>query len=192
MNLRTFAVWPLLLALAGCATLSEKECRRGDWDAIGREDGARGLPAAELERHRTACGKHDITPDASAWHAGHEQGLATFCTPRGGYLAGRGGETYRDVCPAAKEAAFLAAHRRGREVAERMREVRELRQQLRDLEAAALQNDGRPEDRTQMRFRAEEIGQRLRIKEWDLERLDRRYAREFGAPELSWTEMRDP
>jgi hypothetical protein len=193
MSLRTFAAWPLLLALAGCATLSEKECR-GDWEAIGRADGARGLPADELERHRTACGKHDITPDAAAWRAGREQGLVTFCTPRGGYLAGRGGETYRDVCPAAKEAAFLAAHRRGREVAELIREVRVLRQRRDDYEAAALQqhDDGRPEDRTQLRFRAEEAGQRLRIREWELERLDRRYAREFGAPELSWTDMREP
>jgi len=183
-------VLALAAGLAGCASLSEKECR-GDWSAIGRDDGARGLPAQELERHREACGKHDITPDAARYRAGHAEGLAAFCTPRGGYLAGRRGEAYRDACPKAAEGAFLAAHRRGQEVAALVREVQDLRRAKDELELAALQGEYGPEDRTQLRFRAEEAGQRLRIREWDLERLDRRYAREYGAPELSWTELRE-
>lgn len=180
----------LAAALGGCASLSEKECR-GDWSAIGRADGARGLPEQELERHAEACGKHDVAPDAARYRAGHAEGIATYCTPRGGYLAGRHGARYREVCPAATAAAFLAAHRRGLEVAELLREVRELRRLKADLELAALQGDYGPEDRTQLRFRAEHAGQRLRIREWDLERLDRRHAREYGAPELSWSELRE-
>lgn len=180
----------LAAGLVGCASLSEKECR-GDWAAIGREDGARGLPVQELERHREVCGKHDITPDAARYGAGHAEGLAAFCTPRGGYLAGRRGDAYRDVCPRAAEVAFLAAHRRGREVAELLREVRELRRVKDELELAALQGEYGPEERTHLRFRVEEAGQRLRIREWDLERLDRRSAREYGAPELGWTELRE-
>lgn len=187
---RALTALALAAAVGGCASLSEKQCR-GDWTEIGRADGARGVPAQELERHVEACAKHGIAPDAARYRAGHAQGLEAFCTPRGGYLAGRRGEPHRGVCSGAREAQFLEAHRRGREVAEVLREVRELRRARDELEMAALQGEYAPEDRTQLRFRAEEAGQRLRIKEWDLERLDRRYAREFGAPELSWTELRE-
>lgn len=178
--------------LGGCATLTASECRRGDWEALGREDGARGVPAQELERHREACVKHGLAPDAARYRAGHEQGLAGYCTPRGGYLAGRRNEPYHDVCAGAKETAFLEARRRGREVFDLLRDVREARRRREEFELAAMQGDYGPEDRTQLRFRAEEAGARLRIREWDLERLDRRYAREFGAPELTWAEMREP
>jgi hypothetical protein len=41
-----------------------------------------------------------------------------------------------------------------------------------------------------MRFRADELNQRVRMKEWDVERLDRKYARQYNAPELEWIELR--
>jgi hypothetical protein len=45
-------------------------------------------------------------------------------------------------------------------------------------------------DRTQMRFRADDMNERLRVRQWDLDRLDRKYASELGAPEASWVQMR--
>ena len=179
-----------LLALGGCASLSEKQCESGDWTAIGRKDGERGLEASEFERHRDACQAHGVTPDAERYRAGRDQGLAVFCTPRGGYVAGRRGDSYREVCPAASADKFLAAFRRGREVNVVVRDVKELRRSLDELEAAAMTGDYAPEDRTQMRFRADELNQRLRMKEWDVERLDRKYARQFDAPELDWVDLR--
>lgn len=189
--LRTPAALAAALLLAGCASLSEKECRSGDWAAIGRADGERGAPLAELTRHREACAEHGVTPDGARYRQGHAEGLKAYCTPSGGYLAGRRGDAYREACPAgATEAKFLEAFRRGREVSDLVRDVRDLRRSLDDLELAAMSGDYAPEDRTQLRFRADELSQRLRMKEWELERLDRKYAREFGAPELSWQELR--
>lgn len=181
----------LALAASGCASLSGKECRTGDWTAIGRADGARGAPATELERHREACGAHGITPDAARYRAGHAQGLAEYCTPRGGYLAGRRGDGYGDACPTASAEPFLAAHRHGREVNNLLNEVRTLRRTIDELQAAAMAGDYGPEDRTQLRFRVDELNSRLRLREWELERLDRRYAQEHGAPELTWLELRN-
>jgi hypothetical protein len=163
---------------------------RRHWAAIGRADGERGLEAAQLERHREACAVTNVTPDPAAWRAGYEQGLAAYCTPRGGYLAGRGEAGYRQVCPAATEAAFLAAHRHGREVAAELRELKQLRQRTHELEVAAMSGDYGPEDRTALRFRAEEARQRVRNAEWEVERLDRAYARQYGAPELTWQQLR--
>lgn len=176
--------------LAGCASLSEKECRGGDWSAIGQADAAAGLPLAELSRHRQACVEHGVTPDAARYREGHAKGLEAYCTPAGGYVAGRRGEGYREVCAGAAEETFLEAFRRGRDVSYLLRDVKELRRSLDDLELAAMSGDYAPEDRTRLRFRAEEIGRRLRMKEWELERLDRRYARQFGAPELGWQDLR--
>ena len=184
-------VTALALAAGACASLSEKQCRSGDWAAIGRADGARGLPAGEIEKHREACAAHGVKPDAARYRAGHEQGLAVYCTPRGGYLAGRRGDAYGDVCPAASAGKFRAAFERGREVARVLRDVKDLRRSLDELEISAMSGDYSPEDRTQLRFRADELNQRLRMREWDLERLDRKYASEFNAPELSWQELRD-
>ena len=189
--LRPAAVLLLPLLLAACASLTEKECRAGDWREIGRKDGAAGVPLTELSRHREACAEHGVAPDTAQYREGHAAGLKSYCTPAGGYLAGRRGDSYREVCPAgAGEKAFLDAFRHGREVHALILEIRDLRRNLDDLEMAAMSGDYAPEDRTQLRFRAEEVGRRLRLREWDLERLDRRYAREFGAPELSWQEMR--
>lgn len=179
------------LAAAGCASLSGKQCRSGDWIAVGRDDGARGLPASEIERHRESCAAHGVMPDAVRYGTGHAEGLAQYCTPRGGYLAGRRADPYRKLCPAGVESRFLEAHRHGREVNVLLNEVKDLRRGVHDMETLALAGDYAPEDRTQMRFRADELNQRLRIREWDLERLDRRYARQYGAPELSWLETRD-
>jgi len=181
----------LALAAGACASLSEKQCRSGDWTAIGRADGERGLPAGEIERHREACAAHRVKPDAGRYRAGHEQGLAAYCTPRGGYVAGRRGEPYRDVCPAASAEKFRAAFDRGREVDRVLRDVKDLRRSLDELELSAMSGDYSPEDRTQLRFRADELNQRLRMREWDLERLDRKYASEFNAPELGWQELRE-
>lgn len=178
------------LALGGCASLSEKQCESGDWTAIGRKDGERGLEASELEQHRQACAEHGVTPDAVRYNAGRAQGLATFCTPRGGYVAGRRGDIHREVCPAASAGKFLEAFRRGREVSVALRDLKELRRSLDELQAAAMTGDYAPEDRTQMRFRAEELNQRVRMKEWEVERLDRRYARQYDAPDLDWIELR--
>lgn len=180
----------LALAASGCASLSERQCRSGDWTAIGRADGAKGLPAKEIERHREACAAHGVAPDEPRYRAGHEQGLAEYCTPRGGYVTGRSGGTYRDACPAARADAFLQAHRHGRDVQALLDEVKSLRRSIDELQAVAMSGDYGPEDRTQLRFRVDELGQRLRMREWELERLDRKYAQEYGAPELTWAELR--
>ena len=100
----------LLPLLAGCATLSEPECRNADWRIIGMEDGAAGRDIAYLGRHRTACADHGVTPDLEAYRQGHAEGLRRFCTPARGYDLGRRGKDYGGVCPPALERDFLDAY----------------------------------------------------------------------------------
>lgn len=188
---RALAVLVAAASLGACASLSEKECRSGDWAKIGHDDGAQGLSANELDKHRDACKGLDITPDAKAYQEGRAQGLKTYCTQASAYVSARRGLGYNGVCAPFGEGLFLEAFRRGQEVSALMREVHDLRQKVDELEVAVMSGEYSDADRTQMRFRADELNQRLRIREWDLERLDRSYSADFKAPELSWAEMRE-
>jgi len=173
------------LALGGCATLSEQECRSGDWTAVGRADGAAGALPEQLERHQKACARHGIEPQEPAWRAGYQAGLAEFCTPKGGYLAGRDGQGSRQACAGApKEQEFLQALRRGQEVNAMRRDVDQLRQNVRDLEMAVLSGDYNDYEVTQARMRIGAMQGELRSREWELERLDADYCVEYGAPRL--------
>jgi len=103
-----------LLALAGCASLSERECRDGDWYQIGLEDGFAGREPGRLSAHADACAEYGIVPDAAQYRAGRDDGLVQFCTTTRGFETGRQGYSYAGVCPASREPAFLRGYDLGR------------------------------------------------------------------------------
>lgn len=128
------------LALGSCATLSEEECRAGDWRGIGIEDGQRGRAADFIDRHREACAKVGVTPDIAAWAAGRQLGLQSYCTPENAYDIGRNGRILNTVCPLTSLATLQAAnrkgltyHRIGQDIADLERHAREVRAQLATL-----------------------------------------------------------
>ena len=180
----------LVATLGACASLSEKDCAGGDWRGIGRADGQHGLPAGELDKHRKACAAQNVVPDEAAYKAGRDEGLAEYCTPAWAYVNARRGLGYSGVCATRNEGAFLEAYRGGQQVATVMRDVYDLRRNVDELEVAAMTRDVPDAERTQMRMRAGDLNQRLRMREWDLEKLDRDFAKRFGAPELTWSELR--
>jgi hypothetical protein len=114
------------LALAGCASLSAKECRGGDWYSIGLRDGAAGRTEDYVAEHAAACQEHGITPDHERWLEGRERGLERFCTARNGYRIGEVGGSYQDVCFAGAEMEF----RRGYDLGLRMNRVRSRLEQI--------------------------------------------------------------
>ncbi len=125
---RALGLWTTLviMALTGCATLDESECRHADWRVIGFEDGAAGEPPSRVGSHRSACAEFGVTPDLAAYRQGHREGLAQFCTPARGYELGRRGKDYEGVCPRALEGGFLDGYDLGRRVHDYQREVRRL------------------------------------------------------------------
>ena len=106
----------MLAGLSGCATLSEEECRTGDWRAIGFEDGVAGREAARLGDHRKACAKHGVPVDLASYNAGRAEGLEQYCQPHNGYRVGLNGSSYRGVCPAPLADAFVFAYDYGRNI----------------------------------------------------------------------------
>ncbi len=133
---RLHAVLPLLLAslLTACTTVSEDECRQGNWERIGYRDGQNGYPLEYLATHRRACGIYRLKPDEEAWRIGRERGLNFYCTPANGLSAGRRGERYAGVCPEWSESAFLRGFEAGREIHLAREHVDYLDQEQRSLE----------------------------------------------------------
>ncbi len=115
----TFATLAML-ALTGCATLSENDCRGGDWYSIGQRDGAAGRTEDYVSQHTAACLKFGVAPDHERWLEGRERGLERFCTARSGYRIGEVGGSYEDVCFAGGEMEF----RRGYDLGLRMNRVK--------------------------------------------------------------------
>lgn len=97
------------LLLGSCATMSEDQCRVGDWGGQGLRDGSAGLPMSRLDDHAKACGKHGVAPDVTPYRSAREDGLRTYCRLERGFEEGRAGRSYHGVCRAEEEAEFLPA-----------------------------------------------------------------------------------
>lgn len=135
-------------ALGGCATLSESECLRGDWYAIGASDGRNGYTPNRLTYHDKACARHGMGVDVHAYEAGHAEGLRQFCVPPRAFVLGRDGGTYYRQCPPETEADFLSAYDLGREVhaveqelVTLESEIESLRKEMNDDKASATTRD---------------------------------------------------
>ena len=119
-----------LLALAACATLSEDQCRSGDWQAIGARDGADGRTPDYIQKHAKACLDYGIAPDPVLWEKGRQQGLPLYCRPANAWEEGADGRRLSPVCPASQTAELqranwrgLTYHRIGQDIAEAEREI---------------------------------------------------------------------
>ncbi len=121
-------------ALAGCASMSEQECKTADWHDQGYRDARNGQPLSQVEDHREACAKVGIAPDLAQYKAGRAKGVLEYCTPENGAREGRRGASYRNACPAELEGRFLDRYRAGKRVYEAERKVDSLDSRLRDLQ----------------------------------------------------------
>lgn len=151
------------LSLAGCATLSEEECRAADWRTIGFEDGTVGKPIGQIGKHREACADHGVPVDLVAYKQGHEEGMIIFCQPASGFELGNRGGRFNDDCPVDLRAGFYAAYEDGYRAYKLRREVRSSEQdirryqqsleliaeQIKNLEANLVSADGDPQSREQ-------------------------------------------
>jgi Protein of unknown function (DUF2799) len=115
---RTFWLLAPMLALAGCAGMSEQQCAVTDWRSVGFEDGAAGRTVSAVGNYRQACSKYGYTPDLDAYRTGHAEGVEVYCRPGRGFEVGRSGQRYQGVCPAESEGEFLDAYADGRHLHE--------------------------------------------------------------------------
>jgi hypothetical protein len=103
-------------ALAGCNSMSERECLSTDWRTVGYEDGVNGYAGDRIGRYRNACSEHGVTPDLGLYQSGREEGLREFCKPANGFRVGARGAGYNGVCPADLDESFADAYQSGRQL----------------------------------------------------------------------------
>lgn len=133
--MRTLILSLLLLFLAACTTLSENECRAGNWEAIGREDGAAGRQENFILQHAKACNDFGIRPNKTEWMRGRAAGLKLYCTPSKAFDEGRRGKHLSPVCPASRQAELVQANERGLRLNRIELEIREIEADIRDINA---------------------------------------------------------
>lgn len=123
-----------LLTLLACASISEEQCRAGDWGAIGQRDGQAGRNVDYINSHFKACAEVGVTPNKSQWLAGRAQGLPQYCTPENAYDLGRDGRSLNNVCPASQARLLARANAWGQECYDIGQNIDELRDEIRHLE----------------------------------------------------------
>ncbi len=129
--MKRFAITTALaLSLTACAGMSAKECNVADWQAIGFEDGVRGVTPAGFSTHRKACAAHGIAANFGDYKKGHDEGIAQFCRPQNGYSQGTSGRAYQGVCPDHLESAFVTAHLEGFTLYQKRSEMQRIANEL--------------------------------------------------------------
>lgn len=159
------AVAGAALALSGCATLSEEECKTADWGRLGYQDGAAGHPESRLAEHAEACAKIGIRPLADIWRAGWDRGVRAYCVPSVGWNEGLAGRSYQGVCRGRGEEAFLPAYRAGADIHRLQSRLDSNASDINRLERE-LRNAKTDKDRQQLRQRLNEL-------DWEQSRLRR-------------------
>ncbi|MCX7644072.1 MAG: DUF2799 domain-containing protein [Rhodobacteraceae bacterium] len=141
--MRAVLLLSALFALVSCASLTEEECRAGDWFRIGLADGTEGRGPDRIEAHRRACADAGVTPDAEAWLKGRERGLRLYCVPQKAYEVGRQGRAIAEGCTPAERARMAPAYEWGRQYWRLELQADDLRGEIRDIdrELAALPPD---------------------------------------------------
>lgn len=122
-----------LLILAACATLSEDECRAGNWYAIGKEDGTAGRNSSFIHQHAKACADYGIAPDRSVWERGRRDGLPLYCTPSNAFHEGRSGKHLSPVCPASQLAVLERENQRGLHLNQVEQEISSIESEIRAI-----------------------------------------------------------
>lgn len=181
---------PFIVAIVflagGCATMDEDECRAADWQAIGYEDGARGVPASYIGERREACADHGVTLDFAAYRRGREEGLREYCTPASGFRLGRSGRSLAAVCPSGLEKGFRDAYRSGREIYQaaavvrstrttldrRQRELEQVRSSLTSKTSELIAPSTGTERRIELLVEIEDLNSRKQALSKEIKRLD--------------------
>lgn len=138
----TIALGAAIVVVSGCAakpTVSENQCRAGDWQTIGYRDGAMGKDSTRLLEHQEACGAFGIFPERDTYLAGWQEGLATFCTGDNGFQQGVQGRYLNGSCRGELREPFASAHADGRALYQARREVSRLEHSLANQEQRLVQ-----------------------------------------------------
>lgn len=134
VTLQHFLGFLNIVTLAGCATLSQEECVRGDWFGLGVTDGRAGEIKTRLDAHQKACMEYGIAVNNEDYFAGREQGLIDYCQLDNAFRTGLSGQQYYHVCPPSLDGLFTHYHSAAFAVHENHTELERLDNELANKE----------------------------------------------------------
>jgi hypothetical protein len=137
--------------LSGCATLSQEDCRRGDWFSVGIRDGRSGETRSRLSDHVQACSEYGIAINNEAYFAGREQGLRDYCRIDNAFSEGLQGHQYQHVCPSSVDGLFARYHSAAYSIYEHRSELDRLDQEISSQESRLHNKKLNDEDRKRIR-----------------------------------------
>jgi len=150
-----------VIFLSGCATLSQEDCRRGDWFGLGVRDGLAGQTSSRLSDHVKACYEYGIAINNAAYFAGREQGLHDYCRIDNAFSVGLNGHQYQHVCPPSIDGLFSRYHSAAFTLYEHRAELDRLDREISSKESSLHNKKLSDKDRERIRS--------------DLRHMDRRY-----------------
>lgn len=106
----------LSMGLTGCASISEDQCRLGDWYQLGLQDGQQGK-TNQAANYSGDCAEYKVSVDTAKYNQGRDEGLKTFCTYDNGAFLGQNNQSYDNVCPSDLAKDFMAGYRPHRTLA---------------------------------------------------------------------------
>tara|TARA_B100000029_G_C16947640_1_gene731297 strand:+ start:158 stop:550 length:393 start_codon:yes stop_codon:yes gene_type:complete len=106
-------IFPLLVLLSGCASLTENQCKVANWYKIGLKDAEKGHEESRIEDHKKSCAKLKITPNPEQYKKGREVGLQEFCTESKGLSYGISRRDFPDICPEELRLNFEKGYKEG-------------------------------------------------------------------------------
>jgi hypothetical protein len=156
MSIRLHLSCSLIAAalLAGCGTMSPKECQNADWRAIGLGDGLKGETLSILERRTASCADAGFKVPAPLYVEGRDEGLAQYCQLGNAARLGLSGSGYQGVCPAGIDGEFRRRHALGWELNQARSALRTADARQADLErrlSKASNDDERKRAREDLR-----------------------------------------
>ncbi|QUJ69932.1 DUF2799 domain-containing protein (plasmid) [Photobacterium sp. GJ3] len=104
------ATMAILLTLTGCSSISEEDCRLGDWYQIGLADGQNGKKSYAAI-YSEECAEYGVKVDLKTYQDGRRTGLESYCTYENGTMVGEAMKAYENVCPADLSQEFLTGYR---------------------------------------------------------------------------------
>lgn len=130
-----------MVLLSGCATLSENQCRLGDWEGIGFSDGSNGYTLGRFEEHQKACAEYGVAPKLQEYQRGYEKGLAQYCVPSNGYVIGRQGKAYYGVCTGPGSDQFVQNYYAGKREYEVKTRLDEISRKMDEIDKKLMKTD---------------------------------------------------
>jgi len=124
----------VVIGLSGCASISEKDCRLGDWYQHGLQDGQNGA-SNKASSYAEDCKEYGVTVNTKLYNDGRDEGLKSYCTYENGSYLGESGGSYNNVCPAGLSAEFLSGYKPNKALSRAKSTLDEAESRVYDLKA---------------------------------------------------------